>query len=159
MWGQGGSSALAASKLCWIISRRAPQLGDAEDGVAWTVVRSMFPRGGGRRSYFAYLAATPTGEVPYIDAQAANTIGLKHGTRIGHLGFDLGNLDSAKLYRALNHILPNPVLPYEIYTRTEPKPDPCWGIGYLLSQQHVAKKTDLDKQFNDLPVIGDKENS
>jgi len=157
MWGQGGSSALAASRMAWIISRRAPQLGDAEDGVAWTVVKSVFPPAG-RRSYYAYLAAAPTGEVPYIEASAANTIGLEHGTRIGHLSFDLGNMDPTKLYQALNHVLPNPVLPFEIYTRTEPKPDVCWGIGYLLTKQRTAKKTDLDKRFIDLPVVGDKEN-
>lgn len=151
MWGQGGSSAFAASQATWIVSRRAPQLGDSEDGIAWTVVREIEPTDD-RRSYYAYLAAAPTGEVPYIDASVAKEMGLDHGTRIGHLGFDLGTLDPYKLYQALNHVLPNPVLPFEIFTKTTGKPDVCWGMGYLLSRQTAAKKTDLDKRFDQIRV-------
>lgn len=151
MWGQGGSSAFAASQATWIVSRRAPQLGDAEDGIAWTAVREIEPTDD-RRSYYAYLAASPAGEVPYVDASAAAGVGLEHGTRIGHLGFDFGTLDPFRLYQALNHVLPNPVLPFEIFTKTTNKPDLCWGMGYLLSRQSAAKKTDLDKPFHQIRV-------
>lgn len=156
MWGQGGSSALAASQLTWIVSRRAPHLGDAEDGVAWTVVKEIFPTDR-RGSYYAYLAATPEGEVASIDAAAADALDFAHGTRIGHVHFDLGPLDPMKLYQALNNVLPNPVLPFQINTKTDGSWDPCWGIGYALSKRSVEKTTSLDKPFNDLPIVMSKE--
>jgi hypothetical protein len=157
MWGQGGSSALAASQLTWIVSRRAPDLQDAEDGVAWSVVREIIPTDGGRRPYYAYLAASADGEVAMIPATAANSVGLEHGTRIGHLGFDMGNLDPYKLYQAMNHVLPVPVLPFNIYTKPDPdQEDTCWGIGYGLTRRGQQKKTDLDKKFEGVRV-SDKE--
>jgi hypothetical protein len=119
MWGQGGSSALAASQATWVVSRRAPELGDSEDGFAWTVIRMIHPPGSGRRGYYGYLAASPTGEVPYIAATLATTVGFGHGTRIGHLGFDLGTMDPTKLYQALNHVLANPILPFEIFRHSD----------------------------------------
>ncbi|MGH7436536.1 MAG: hypothetical protein ACRENE_12755, partial [Polyangiaceae bacterium] len=42
VFGQGGSSTFAASEYSWIISRRAPDLGDDPGHeVAWTVVRKI----------------------------------------------------------------------------------------------------------------------
>jgi hypothetical protein len=153
MWGQGGSSALAASQLTWMVSRRAPQLKDAEDGVAWTVVREIIPTDGGRRPYYAYLAASPNGEVPSIPASVADSAGLGHGTRIGHLGFDMGTLDPYKLYQAMNHVLPVPVLPFNVYTKTDPDDeDTCWGIGYALTRRRIQQKTLLDKRFEGIAV-------
>jgi hypothetical protein len=151
MWGQGGSSALAASKLTWIMSRRAPQLGDAEDDVAWTVVRAIHPTGL-RRPCYAYLAAKPTGEVPFIPAAAANESGFQHGTRIGHVAFDFGNMDVTRLYQAMNHVLPNPVLPFDICTKREEAFDTCWGIGYLLTRAREQGKANLDKTFPTVKV-------
>jgi hypothetical protein len=108
-----------------------------------------------RRPYYAYLAAAPTGEVATIPASAASNVSLEHGTRIGHLGFDLGTLDPIKLYQAMNHVLPNPVLPFDICTKTDGTYDTCWGLGYLLTRGRQRSKTPaefLDKRFDGIAV-------
>jgi hypothetical protein len=61
VFGQGGSSAYAVSKYSWLVSRRAPDLLNGEgDGVGWTGIKHVFPKGR-RDDYFAYLAASPEG--------------------------------------------------------------------------------------------------
>jgi hypothetical protein len=156
VFGQGGSSAYAVSKYSWVISRRAPDLlGDHTDGIGWTVIRHIFPKGR-RDDYFAYLAAHPDGRVPYIPAADAEAADIKHGTRFVHIAYDFGKGGSAitrQLYTALNHVLYNPILPFELYA-ARPTPDPMYGNGYRLSllgtRNTVAPA--LDKDFPPQPV-------
>jgi hypothetical protein len=90
VFGQGGSSAYAVSKYSWVLSRRAPDLlnGD-DDGAGWTIIKHVFPKGR-RDDYFAYLASSPDGRVPWVSASAADTAKIPHGTRFVHIGYDFG---------------------------------------------------------------------
>lgn len=146
LFGQGGSSAYRAAQYSWIVSRRAPDLlGGAEDGVGWTIIKRIAPPGI-RRVYWAYLAAHPDGRVPVFPVTVAATIGLVHGTRIAHVGYDFGRFDVVlTLYRALNHLLFNPVLPYELYTGRE-SPDVMFGNAYRLAKAKVKSDTKESKQ-------------
>jgi hypothetical protein len=151
VFGQGGSSAYRASKYSWLLSRRAPDLLDgAADGIGWTVVKRVVVV---RRSQWAYLAAHPDGRVPAFDAGLAPSIAMKHGTWISHVGYDFGGIDVLKtLYRALNHLLFNPVLPYQLYANRD-EPDRMAGTAYRLARLK-AKKPDhvLYLTFNDRRV-------
>jgi hypothetical protein len=117
LFGQGGSSTYAASEYSWCVSRRAAQLLDGQsDGVGWTVVRQIFPKNR-RDPFYAYLAASPTGEVPTLPPEAGEAIELKNGSRFAHLGYNFAGGGSAVtkgLYQTLNHILFNPVLPFDL---------------------------------------------
>lgn len=117
VFGQGGSSAYAASEYSCVVSRRAPDLlGNETDGVGWTIVRHVFPKGR-RDDYFAYLAAHPDGRVPLIPASYARAAGLEHGSRFVHVAYNFGPGGSAitrKFYQTLNHALFNPVLPFDL---------------------------------------------
>jgi hypothetical protein len=160
VFGQGGSSAYAASEFSWIVSRRHNELlDDDSDGIGWTIVKHIYPIGR-RDDYFAYLAAHPDGRVPFLAPNLGAEIGLKNGTRIAHVNYNFGRSEPAReLYQALNHLLFNPVLPYELYTRPAPgRPDPMWGNGYRLSRLAESKK-DLDKRFDPQEVQrrGDRE--
>lgn len=155
VFGQGGSSAYAVSKYSWVLSRRAPDLLDGEeDGVAWTVIRHVFPKGR-RDDYFAYLAASPQGHVPFLAPAAADAVGVKNGTRFVHIGYDFGRGGSAitrQLYQSINHVLYNPVLPFELFSG--PTAAPVYGNGYRLSSLHSSreKAPRLDKLFEPQPV-------
>jgi len=153
VFGQGGSSAYAASEYSWIMSRRVPELLDgAHDGVGWTVIKRIVPAGR-RDVYWAYLAAHPDGRVPMLSVSASDASGFGHGTRIAHVKYNFGPTEPARtLYQSLNHLIFNPVLPYELYTGPAPrKPDPMWGNGYRLSRLKAEQK-DLDKMFEPQPV-------
>lgn len=147
VFGQGGSSAYAASEFSWIISRRAPEVGEGSPDLGWTVIKHVYPIGR-RDDYWAYLAAHPDGRVPALPVSAAEEIGFKRGTWIAHVNYNFGRTEPARtLYQALNHLLFNPVLPYELYTRPAlERPDPMWGNGYRLSRLGEDKKA-LDKKF------------
>lgn len=147
VFGQGGSSAYAASEFSWIISRRAPEVGEEGHDLGWTVIKHVYPIGR-RDDYWAYLAANPDGRVPALPISAAEGIGFKRGAWIAHVNYNFGRTEPARtLYQALNHLLFNPVLPYELYTRPAPeRPDPMWGNGYRLSRLGEDKKA-LDKKF------------
>jgi hypothetical protein len=150
VFGQGGSSAFAACDVSWVISRRHPSLlGESTDGMGWTVIKHVFPRGR-RDTYFAYLAAHPDGRVPLLPSAAAAPINLVHGSRFAHLRYDFGNTEPARrLYSSLNHLLFDPVLPYELYTGPNRPPDPMYGNGYRLTL-HAVRDRDkkvLDKTF------------
>ena len=55
------------------------------------------------------------------------------------------------MYNALNHLLFNPVLPYELYTRPPPeKSDRMSGNAYRLSK--LKKEKALDKTFAPQPI-------
>lgn len=156
VFGQGGSSAYAVSKYSWIISRRASDLLRGEsDGVGWTVIKHVFPKGR-RDDYFAYLAASPDGRVPFISATEADEARIPQGTRFVHIGYNFGSGGSAitrQLYQSLNHVLYNPVLPFELYVGTTVAP--MYGNGYRLSSLGTSKATTapaLDKVFPPQPV-------
>jgi hypothetical protein len=155
VFGQGGSSAYAVSQYSWVISRRATDLlqGDT-DGVGWTVIKHVFPKGR-RDDYFAYLACSPDGLVPYVPASVADASKIPHGTRFVHIGYDFGRGGSAitrQLYTALNHVLYNPVVPFELYVGSTAAV--IYGNGYRLSSlgrgNTVAPA--LDKIFPPQPV-------
>lgn len=153
LFGQGGSSAFAVSEYSWVLSRRAPDLlGKDDPGIGWSVVKQIFPEGR-RDPFFAYLAAHPDGRVATFPAAAADTIGFKHGTRFGHVGYDFSRGGSAvarMLFQALNHVLYNPILPYELYAARD-SGDIMWGHAYRLSRlsrKGVAERPPLDKRFN-----------
>jgi len=156
VFGQGGSSAYAASKYSWIVSRRDPDLGgDGDGGASWTVVRHVFPKGR-RDDYFAYLACHPNGRVPWISSAEADKLNIRYGTRFVHIDYSFGRGGSAitrQLFPALNHVLYNPVLPFELYAQRS-TPDPIYGNGYRLSalggRGTIAPV--LDKLFPPQPV-------
>lgn len=156
VFGQGGSSAYAVSKYSWVLSRRAPDLlGSDQDGVGWTIIKHVFPKGR-RDDYFAYLACTPTGQVPVIPAAAADTAGITHGTRFVHIGYDFGRGGSAitrQLYAAMNHVLYNPVLPFDLFVGNTAAT--VYGNGYRLSSlggKASSTPPVLDKLFPAQPV-------
>lgn len=147
VFGQGGSSTFFASDYSWILTRRAPELDDPDDGVGWTLVKRIVP-GGRRDVYWAYLAAHPDGRVLRLSSEAANAIGFVQGTRFTHVNYNFGKTEPARtLYQSLNHLIFKPVLPYELYTRPAPSnADPMWGNGYRLSNLKDEVKA-LDKTF------------
>lgn len=153
LFGQGGSSTYAASDYSWCVSRRAAQLLDGKnDGVGWTVVKQVFPEKR-RDPFYAYLAAKPNGEVPGLPVEAAEAIGLKNGSRFAHLGYNFAGGGSAVtrgLYQTLNHILFNPVLPFDLYVG--PTAATVYGNGYRLSNATVKEQTRLDKTFEPQPL-------
>ena len=155
VFGQGGSSAYAVSKYSWVVSRRASDLLEGEqDGLGWTIIKHVFPKGR-RDDYFAYLACSPEGKVPYISASEADAAQIRNGTRFVHIAYDFGRGGSAitrQLYPALNHVLYNPVLPFELYVG--PTTAVVYGNGYRLSLLGQGRGTApaLDKVFPPQPV-------
>lgn len=153
VFGQGGSSTYAVSEYSWCMSRRAPGIDDVPSaGVGWTVVKHIYPKHR-RDDYFAYLCAHPDGRVPEFPATAADAIGLKHGTRFQHLKYNFGTGGAAiirGLYVVLNHIVYDPVLPYELFAG--PTQALMFGNGYRLSTATVKQKTKLDKLYGNQKV-------
>ena len=154
VFGQGGSSAYAACEYSIVVSRRAPECLDGKtDGIGWSVVKKIIPKGR-RDPYYAYLASLPDGRVPTI-ALAGK---FPHGTLFKHLGYDFGRQGSAvarTLYYALNHVLFNPVLPYDLYAM-KADPDAMNGTAHRLARQ--ARRLEIDgtkhlyKPFQSQPV-------
>src|SRR5262249_45432067 len=104
---------------------------------------------------FAYLAESPDGRVPSFSSTDADTAQISHGTRFVHIGYDFGRGGSAitrQLYTALNHVLYNPVLPFELYVASTLAP--VYGNGYRLSNlsKDMSKAPLLDKTFPAQPV-------
>jgi hypothetical protein len=161
LFGQGGSSAFMASHYSVVLSRRAPDiLSKGEDaGVGWSVVREIFPKGR-RDPYFAYLAATESGVVPRFDSAIADKVGFEYGSQFSHIKYDFGRTASAvtrMLYQALNHVLFNPVLPYELYAMKD-TPELMQGTAQRLARRvrliaaAGGKQSVLDKSFSDQAV-------
>jgi hypothetical protein len=157
VFGQGGSSAFSVSEYPIIVSRRAPGiLKPGEDGgVGWSIVRSIQPKGR-RDHYYAYLAASEDGAVPSVNAAAAEKAGFTHGAHFCHIKYDFGGSESAVtrlLYQALNHVLFNPILPYELYAMKD-KPEPMLGTAQRLARQVrlLGRQAALDKSFAGQPV-------
>jgi hypothetical protein len=152
VFGQGGSSTYAASQYSIVVSRRtAPFLDESPDGIGWTIAKKIVPIGR-RDPYYAYLASLPDGRVPSVDIDQADGT-FEPGTMFRHVGYDFGRQGSAvarTLFYALNHVLFNPVLPYELYALKD-KPDPMHGTAHRLARQTAKLENDgkrvLDKPF------------
>jgi len=157
VFGQGGSSALSVSEYSIIVSRRAPEiLKTGEDGGAgWSIVRSIQPKGR-RDHYYAYLAASEDGSVPSVDAERADKASFINGAHFCHIDYDFGGSESAVtrlLYQALNHVLFNPILPYDLYAMKD-KPEPMLGTAQRLARQVrlLGRQAALDKSFAAQPM-------
>lgn len=147
VFGQGGSSTYRASKYSWVLSRRASDLSNGEDGVGWTIVKHIHPVGR-RDHYYAYLAESPDGTVPSVSAEAASAINLTHGSWFCHVAYEFGPSGAAvtrSLYYQLNHVMYNPVLPFD--TDIAGTQATIYGNGYRLSNMKPSTK-DLDKTFD-----------
>jgi hypothetical protein len=155
VFGQGGSSAFSIAKYSVVISRRAGDIRKQGEGggIGWSIVREIQPKGR-RDPYFAYLAATEDGGVPTIDAAQAEKFG--QGAHFCHIAYDFGASESSiarLMYQALNHVLFNPVMPYELYALKD-TPDPMKGTAQRLAQRvRRFGPTALDKSFTQLPVV------
>ena len=157
VFGQGGSSAFSVSEYSIVVARRASKiLKSAEDGGAgWSIVRAIQPKGR-RDHYYAYLAASEDGAVPRVDAGAADQAGFVQGAHFSHIKYDFGVSELAitrLLYQALNHVLFNPVLPYDLYAMKD-KPEPMLGTAQRLARQVRlnGRQAALDKAFSAQPV-------
>lgn len=157
VFGQGGSSTYAACQYSIVTSRRAPECLDGDDdGVGWSIVKKISPKGS-RASFYAYLAALPDGRVPTIDSL---TNQIEHGVLFRHISYDFGRQGSTvarTLYYALNHVLFNPVLPYNLYAQRD-SADAMHGNAYRLARQTTILDSKgarvLDKSFQP-QTIGD----
>jgi hypothetical protein len=152
VFGQGGSSAFSVSEYSIIVSRRAPGILNPGDdgGAGWSIVRAIHPKGR-RDQYYAYLASCEDGTVPSVDAAAADKAGFGQGAHFCHIHYDFGSAASAVtrlLYQALNHVLFNPILPYDLYAMKD-KPEPMLGTAQRLARQVrlIGQQAALDKSF------------
>ncbi|MES0166211.1 hypothetical protein NKJ87_09450 [Mesorhizobium sp. M0027] len=158
VFGQGGSSAYSASEYSVILTRRAAAIRQpGEDaGVGWTIVRQVVPANR-RDPYYAYLAEGPEGEVPRIDAIVADAAGFDQGSHFAHVKYDFGGSAAAishLLYQALNHVLFNPILPYDLFALKD-KPEQMLGTAYRLARQvkGADPRVALNKSFRTQPVV------
>lgn len=155
VFGQGGSSAYSECEYSWVLSRRhSDVLQGATDGAGWTVIKRVLPSDR-RDEYFAYLACRPDGRVPFVSAAQADAARIPPGTRFVHVDYDFGRGGSAitrQLYTAMNHVLYNPVLPFELYVG--PTAAVVYGNGYRLSSlgHRNTSPAVLDKLFPPQPV-------
>lgn len=157
VFGQGGSSAFSTAKYSIVVSRRAADIRTTTEsaGAGWTIVREIQPKGR-RDIYFAYLAATEDGEVPQVDAVEADTAGFDRGAYFCHIGYDFGASNSSiarSMYQSLNHVLFNPVMPYELFA-LKGKPEPMFGTAQRLARRvrQLGATSTLDKSFPSLPI-------
>lgn len=155
VFGQGGSSTFAASKYSIIISRRAKEISGSEGNVVgWSIVRQIQPRGR-RDVYFAYLAAAENGAVPSV-AEVDEKV-FPHGSHFCHVKYDFGGAGqqvAQLLYQALNHVLFNPVLPYDLYTIDKEAPELMQGTAQRLARKvtRLGNQIALDKSFAAQPI-------
>lgn len=158
VFGQGGSSAFSIAKYSVVISRRAPDILKPGEpgGAGWTIVREIEPKGR-RDLYYAYLAAEEDGSVPFVDAAEADAAGFGHGAHFSHIAYDFGSSDSAiarSMYQSLNHVLFNPVMPYELFALKD-TPEPMFGTAQRLARrvrQFDRGASALDKSFASQPI-------
>jgi hypothetical protein len=158
VFGQGGSSAFSIAKYSIVISRRASDIRrqGEDNGAGWTIVREIQPKGR-RDAYFAYLAVTEEGGVPFVDATQADRSKFGQGAHFCHIGYDFGASDSAiarTMYQSLNHVLFNPVIPYELYALKD-TPEPMKGTAQRLARRVriLGRNVALDKSFAQQPVL------
>jgi hypothetical protein len=158
VFGQGGSSAFSIAKYSIVVSRRAADIRkqDESGDAGWTIVREIQPKGR-RDPYYAYLAAIEDGGVPQVDAAQADKAGFGQGAHFCHIAYDFGSSDSAiarLMYQALNHVLFNPVLPYELFALKD-TPELMLGTAQRLARQVrvLGRTVALDKSFAAQPVL------
>ena len=151
VFGQGGSSAFSIAKYSIVITRRAADIRkDGDAGAGWSIVREIQPKGR-RDPYFAYLAATEVGGVPSVDGAEADKANFAQGAHFCHIGYDFGASDSAiarSMYQSLNHVLFNPVMPYELFA-LKSTPEPMMGTAQRLARRvrFFQRGAALDKSF------------
>jgi len=151
VFGQGGSSAFSISKYSIVVARRAADIrGKDDDGAGWSIVREIQPKGR-RDPYYAYLAVTEDGSVPRVDAAETEKFKFFHGAYFCHIGYDFGASDSAiarSMYQSLNHVLFNPVMPYELFA-LKVTPEPMLGTAQRLARRVrlYGRGVALDKSF------------
>ena len=157
VFGQGGSSAFAIAKYSIVITRRAADIRkDGEHaGAGWTIVREIQPKGR-RDPYYAYLAAAEDGTVPRVESEEADAAGFENGAHFCHIAYDFGTSESSiarSMYQSLNHVLFNPVMPYELFALKE-KPEPMFGTAQRLARRvrTFERGAALDKSFAAQPV-------
>lgn len=161
VFGQGGSSAFSVSEYSIVVTRREADIcKPGEDpGVGWSIVRAIQPKGR-RDLYYAYLAANEDGQVSRIEAAEADKAGFLNGSQFTHIKYDFGAADSAiarLMYPALNHVLFNPVMPYDLYALKD-TPEPMLGTAHRLTRrvrlitQSMGRQAALDKSFLSQPV-------
>jgi hypothetical protein len=157
VFGQGGSSAFSIAKYSVVISRRSADIHKPgeEDGAGWTIVREIQPKGR-RDLYYAYLAANQDGSVPHVDAAEADRAGFDNGAYFCHIAYDFGASDSAiarSMYQSLNHVLFNPVMPYELFALKD-TPEPMFGTAQRLTRRvrQFGRGSILDKSFTAQPI-------
>jgi hypothetical protein len=157
VFGQGGSSAFSIAKYSIVISRRAADIRKPGDdlGAGWTIVREIQPKGR-RDIYYAYLAATEDGGVPHVDVTQADKSGFDQGAHFCHIAYDFGASDSAiarSMYQSLNHVLFNPVMPYELFALKD-TPEPMFGTAQRLARRvrQFERGSALDKSFAAQPI-------
>jgi hypothetical protein len=158
VFGQGGSSAFSIAKYSIVVSRRAADVRKSGEsgGAGWTMVREIQPKGR-RDPYYAYLAITEDGGVPHVEASQAEKAGFKQGAHFCHVAYDFGSSDSAiarSMYQSLNHVLFNPVMPYELFALKE-TPEPMLGTAHRLARRvrMLGRGVALDKSFAAQPVL------
>jgi hypothetical protein len=158
VFGQGGSSAFSIAKYSIVVSRRAADIrkGAGDGDAGWTIVREIQPKGR-RDPYYAYLAITEDGRVPEAPSAQADKAGFEQGAYFCHIAYDFGASDSAitrSMYQSLNHVLFNPVMPYELFALKD-TPDPMFGTAQRLAQRvrRFGRGVALDKSFAAQPVV------
>jgi hypothetical protein len=153
VFGQGGSSAFAASHYSVVITRRSSDLlrKGEPDRVGWSIVQEIKPKGT-RDSYYAYLAQSEQDRsVPSIDGSTADDVGFEPGSHFCHIKYDLGRSGQSvarRLYQSLNHVLFNPILPYDLYA-LKTKPDLMQGTAQRLARRVARANSSaaLDRAF------------
>lgn len=144
-----------------MVTRRAPDIrkDDEDNGAGWSIVRAVQPKGR-RDLYYAYLAASEDGQVPRVTAGEADKAGFQQGAQFTHIKYDFGTADSAiarLMYPALNHVLFNPVLPYDLYA-LKTTPEPMLGTAHRLARRvrlisrSEGRRAALDKAFTSQQV-------
>jgi hypothetical protein len=158
VFGQGGSSAFSIAKYSVVVARRAADIRKSGEsgGAGWTIVREIQPKGR-RDPYYAYLAETEEGGVPNVDAAQADKAGFEQGAHFCHIAYDFGSSDSAiarSMYQSLNHVLFNPVMPYELFALKETS-EPMLGTAHRLARRvrMLGRGVALDKSFAARPVL------
>jgi hypothetical protein len=141
-----------------VVSRRAADIRKPGEsgGAGWTIVREIQPKGR-RDPYYAYLAATEEGGAPQVDAAQADKAGFEQGAHFCHIAYDFGSSDSAiarSMYQSLNHVLFNPVMPYELFALKETS-EPMLGTAHRLARRvrMLGRGVALDKSFAAQPVL------
>ena len=95
--------------------------------------------------------------MPEAPSAQADKAGFEQGAHFCHIAYDFGASDSAitrSMYQSLNHVLFNPVMPYELFALKD-TPDPMFGTAQRLAQRvrRFGRGVALDKSFAAQPVV------